>query len=43
MLKKTGFESLWVKNGKKANYCCKENANIDLVLMDILQQKKLKF
>ncbi|MBC8315205.1 MAG: response regulator [Bacteroidetes bacterium] len=35
LLKKSGIEPVWAKDGKEAIELCRENSNIDLVLMDI--------
>ena len=35
VLKKSGIEPVWAKDGKEAIKLCKENSSIDLVLMDI--------
>lgn len=39
ILQISGYKSLWAINGKEAVSCCKENTNIDLVLMDINMPK----
>lgn len=35
VLEKSGINTIWAKNGKESIKICKENPNIDLVLMDI--------
>lgn len=35
ILKKSGFKTIWAKNGEESIKCCQENSDIDLVLMDI--------